>query len=135
MAGAPRTISAAVLRALLAALASSGVDATLVLQRHGVALETLNLPEGRVPANVAFRIFDEAPALAGDEPWLADVERVLLSSEPFAFSDAHAAAAQVLCPNARVDRVDGELLSWYGARAVAGLGYLRALADDNRPAA
>ncbi len=75
------------------------------------------------------------PALAGDEPWLADVERVLLSSEPFAFSDAHAAAAQVLCPNARVDRVDGELLSWYGARAVAGLGYLRALADDNRPAA
>ena len=71
------------------------------------------------------------PAVAGTEPWLADVERVLLSSEPFAFTAAHAAAAQALCPNARVQRVDGEMLSWYGARAVPGLAYLRALADDN----
>ncbi len=72
------------------------------------------------------------PALAGAEPWLADVERVLLSSEPFAFAPAHVAAAAALCPNARVERVDGELLSWYGARAVAGLRYLRTLAGDNR---
>ena len=74
------------------------------------------------------------PALSGGEPWLAQVERVLLSSEPFAFGAAHVAAAAALCPQARVERVDGELLSWYGARAVAGLAYLRALADDNRPA-
>ncbi|MEP7303081.1 MAG: helical backbone metal receptor [Caldimonas sp.] len=73
------------------------------------------------------------PALSGDEPWLAEVERVLLSSEPFTFEARHVAQAQTLCPNARVQRVDGELLSWYGARAVAGLAYLRALADDNRP--
>ncbi|MGZ5713710.1 MAG: helical backbone metal receptor [Caldimonas sp.] len=72
------------------------------------------------------------PALAGDEPWLGRVERVLLSSEPFAFEAHHVEAAQALCPQARVERVDGELLSWYGARAVAGLAYLRALADDNR---
>ncbi len=75
------------------------------------------------------------PALAGDEPWLAGVERVLLSSEPFAFQARHVAEAQALCPAATVHRVDGELLSWYGARAVAGLRYLRALADDNAPAA
>jgi len=72
------------------------------------------------------------PALAGDEPWLASVERVLLSSEPFSFTTSHVAAAQGLCPQAAVQRVDGELLSWYGARAVAGLAYLRLLADDNR---
>jgi len=72
------------------------------------------------------------PALAGDEPWLHSVERVLLSSEPFSFTASHVAAAQALCPQAAVQRVDGELLSWYGARAVAGLAYLRALADDNR---
>ena len=72
------------------------------------------------------------PALAGDEPWLHSVERVLLSSEPFAFAERHVAAARALCPGAAVQRVDGELLSWYGARAVAGLAYLRALADDNR---
>lgn len=71
------------------------------------------------------------PRLLGIEPWLQDVERVLLSSEPFAFGAAHAAAAAALCPKARVDHVDGELLSWYGSRAVAGLAYLRTLADDN----
>ena len=71
------------------------------------------------------------PALAGDETWLGDVEEVLLSSEPFAFRAEHAAAAQAMCPAARLRRVDGELLGWYGARAVAGLRYLRALADDN----
>ena len=73
------------------------------------------------------------PKLAGSEPWLGSVERVLLSSEPFAFEVRHVEAAQALCPGAQVQRVDGELLSWYGARAVAGLAYLRALADDNRP--
>jgi hypothetical protein len=74
------------------------------------------------------------PALSGDEPWLGAVERVLLSSEPFAFEARHADEAQALCPNATVERVEGDLLSWYGSRAVAGLAYLRRLAgDDNRP--
>jgi ABC-type hemin transport system substrate-binding protein len=68
------------------------------------------------------------PALHGDEPWLKQVERVLLSSEPFAFGAQHVAAARALCPNASVLRVDGELLSWYGARSVPGLRYLRELA-------
>ena len=69
------------------------------------------------------------PVVGGAELWLQQVDRVLLSSEPFAFEAAHVDAAQHLCPNARVQRVDGELLSWYGPRAVAGLRYLRALAD------
>ena len=71
------------------------------------------------------------PAVAGGEPWLRDVELVLLSSEPFAFRARHVEAARALCPSAQVRRVDGELLSWYGARAVRGLRYLRTLADDN----
>ena len=74
------------------------------------------------------------PVVTGAEPWLADVDRVLLSSEPFAFTAQHVDEARRLCPRARVQAVDGELLSWYGARAVAGLGYLRRLAagaDDN----
>lgn len=68
------------------------------------------------------------PALAGDEPWLADIARVLLSSEPYRFRDEHIAEAQALCPQARVQRVDGELLSWWGVRGAAGLDYLRGLA-------
>lgn len=70
------------------------------------------------------------PALRGDEPWLAQVERVLLSSEPYAFGAAHIAQAQALCPRARVALVDGEALSWYGPRTVDGLALLRRLADD-----
>jgi ABC-type hemin transport system substrate-binding protein len=67
------------------------------------------------------------PTLRGDEPWLADVREVLLSSEPYAFTSQHIAQAQALCPQARVRLVDGELLSWYGPRTAAGLRYLRQL--------
>jgi ABC-type Fe3+-hydroxamate transport system substrate-binding protein len=67
------------------------------------------------------------PTLTGDEPWLAEVDRVLLSSEPYRFTAQHLAEAQALCPRARVQLVDGELLSWWGARGAAGLDYLRAL--------
>jgi hypothetical protein len=68
------------------------------------------------------------PALTGQEPWLAEVQEVLLSSEPYRFDASHVAQAQALCPQARVRLVDGELLSWYGPRAVPGLRYLRELA-------
>lgn len=64
------------------------------------------------------------PALTGAEPWLQDVDRVLLSSEPYRFGPEHLAEAQGLCPNARVQLVDGELLSWWGSRGAAGLDYL-----------
>jgi ABC-type Fe3+-hydroxamate transport system substrate-binding protein len=69
------------------------------------------------------------PVLRGDEPWLAEVRELLLSSEPYAFGPDHLPLAQALCPNARVRLVDGERLSWYGARTAAGLRYLRELAS------
>jgi ABC-type Fe3+-hydroxamate transport system substrate-binding protein len=68
------------------------------------------------------------PVVAGDEPWLDAVDEVLLSSEPYPFTAAHIAHAQRLVPHARVLRVDGQALSWYGVRAVAGLRYLQQLA-------
>lgn len=74
------------------------------------------------------------PVLRGDEPWLAEVDRVLLSSEPYRFTEAHLEAARALCPNAQAQLVDGELVSWYGPRTAAGLAYLRALAGaDTMP--
>ncbi|MBV9891670.1 MAG: cobalamin-binding protein, partial [Rhizobacter sp.] len=48
------------------------------------------------------------PALSGSEGWLAEVDEVLLSSEPFAFRAGHVAEVRALCPRARVRRVDGE---------------------------
>jgi ABC-type Fe3+-hydroxamate transport system substrate-binding protein len=74
------------------------------------------------------------PVVTGDEAWLADVDELLLSSEPYRFGEAHLAEAQALCPNARVRLVDGELISWYGPRAAEGLRYLRGLAGARRPA-
>jgi len=59
---------------------------------------------------------------------LAQIDGVLLSSEPYRFSEAHAAvlAQQIGKP---VQVVDGEMLSWYGSRALQGLRYLQELAS------
>ena len=73
------------------------------------------------------------PALSGREPWLAGIDRVLLSSEPYRFRPGHVAEAQALCPQARVQLVDGELLSWWGDRGAAGLDYLCKLAAEAAP--
>jgi|SRR5450830_77215 len=60
---------------------------------------------------------------------LAQVDRVLLSSEPYRFTEAHVDALerQIGKP---VQLVDGEMMSWYGSRALLGLRYLRALAAE-----
>ena len=68
------------------------------------------------------------PVVTGAEAWLAQVQQVLLSSEPYAFGAQHFDAARQLCTNAQVRLIDGEMLSWFGARAVPGLRYLRDLA-------
>jgi Periplasmic binding protein len=52
------------------------------------------------------------------------VDRVLLSSEPFHFKQQHVAEAEELVPGAKVGLIDGEMTSWYGSRAIAGLDYL-----------
>jgi len=53
-----------------------------------------------------------------------DVDRVLLSSEPFHFKEEHVAEVEALVPEAEVSLIDGEMTSWYGSRAIAGLDYL-----------
>ncbi|MFH1871879.1 MAG: helical backbone metal receptor [Pseudomonadota bacterium] len=66
------------------------------------------------------------PQFAWDAPWLKDVARVLLPSEPYAFSDHDAAEVAALAQRP-VIRIDGEMVSWYGSRAVPGLRYLAEL--------
>jgi hypothetical protein len=53
-----------------------------------------------------------------------NVDRVLLSSEPFMFRSTHVAElhGQLHVPT---DLIDGEMTSWYGSRAIRGLAYLR----------
>jgi iron complex transport system substrate-binding protein len=57
---------------------------------------------------------------------LAAASRILLSSEPFPFAPPHrdALVEQTGLPPARFALVDGELLSWHGARTLDGLAYV-----------
>jgi ABC-type Fe3+-hydroxamate transport system substrate-binding protein len=53
-----------------------------------------------------------------------EVDRVLLSTEPFHFKDHHVREVEGLVPGATVSLIDGEMTSWYGSRAIRGLDYL-----------
>lgn len=65
-----------------------------------------------------------------DPAALADgVDRVLLSSEPFHFHERHIPELAALVPGAEVSLIDGEMTSWYGSRAIAGIRYLVDYAD------
>lgn len=55
----------------------------------------------------------------------ARVDRVLLSTEPFMFGAAHVADLRTRLADKPVELIDGEITSWYGSRAIAGLRALR----------
>lgn len=66
------------------------------------------------------------PRFAWSDELVAGLDAVLLSTEPYRFTEEHADALerQLGIP---VFLVDGEMMSWYGSRALAGLRYLREL--------
>ncbi len=55
------------------------------------------------------------------------LDAVLLSSEPYRFGKGHAdeVRAELGADELPVVPIDGEMTSWYGSRAIAGLRYLR----------
>jgi len=53
-----------------------------------------------------------------------EVDRVLLSSEPYHFHEHHVEEVASAVPGAKVSLIDGEMTSWYGSRAIAGIRYL-----------
>ncbi|MFZ6779430.1 helical backbone metal receptor [Undibacterium sp. Ji83W] len=57
------------------------------------------------------------------------IDRVLLSTEPYRFTESHVDALEKQL-GVPVQLVDGEMLSWYGSRAIAGLQYLKQLAKQ-----
>jgi ABC-type Fe3+-hydroxamate transport system substrate-binding protein len=66
------------------------------------------------------------PRFEWSEQIVGQLDAVLLSTEPYRFTEAHADALekQIGIP---VLLVDGEMMSWYGSRALAGVRYLREL--------
>lgn len=57
---------------------------------------------------------------------LNQLDGVLLSSEPYRFTELHVSELEQKIAKP-VLLLDGEMLSWYGSRAIAGLRYLRTL--------
>ena len=72
------------------------------------------------PSDKRYPVFD------WNESLLNDIDEVILSSEPYRFTEQHVDALkrQIGKP---VRLVDGEMLSWYGSSAIKGLGYLAQL--------
>jgi ABC-type Fe3+-hydroxamate transport system substrate-binding protein len=66
------------------------------------------------------------PRFEWSQALVDDLDAVLLSTEPYRFTQVHADALekQIGIP---VLLVDGEMMSWYGSRALAGIDYLREL--------
>ena len=67
------------------------------------------------------------PRLDDNDPVWQAADAILLSSEPYAFRTRHADELADRFPGKPVLLVDGELLSWYGSRAIEGLAYLQRL--------
>ena len=67
------------------------------------------------------------PSFQWSDALVHDVDQVLLSSEPYRFTEEHVDALerQIGKP---VQLVDGEMMSWYGSRALQGIRYLKDLA-------
>lgn len=74
------------------------------------------------------------PEIALDEKTLSEVDVVLFSSEPYSFGVGDIAAFQSAFPDhaEKAHLIDGEMTSWYGSRAIAGLRYLREFSEAVR---
>lgn len=69
------------------------------------------------------------PEIALDSPDVAAADWVLAATEPYPFRAKDLAG--ITAATGRPTRlVDGEMTSWYGPRAIAGLRYLARLADS-----
>ncbi len=55
---------------------------------------------------------------------------ILLSSEPYPFSNQHIAELQIVYPDSKIVLVDGEFFSWYGSRMNLAVDYFLGLKNE-----
>jgi ABC-type Fe3+-hydroxamate transport system substrate-binding protein len=67
------------------------------------------------------------PVFTWSDQLVQDIDLVLLSSEPYRFTEQHVDTLKQQCGKP-VLLVDGEMISWYGSRSIAGIHYLKKLA-------
>lgn len=95
-------------------------DTYIAATLEAVGWHTLPAVEGGETGAARYPVFD------WDAPWLPEVERVLLSTEPYRFRAEHLPELERLAARPTL-LVDGEMVSWYGSRAAMGLRWLCAL--------
>jgi ABC-type Fe3+-hydroxamate transport system substrate-binding protein len=67
------------------------------------------------------------PEITAEQLATANPQRIFLSSEPYPFAEKHLAEFHAICPNAKIEIVDGELFSWYGSRLRKSAAYFNKL--------
>ena len=67
------------------------------------------------------------PELSVREIQALKPEVIMLSSEPFPFSEKHVKEIQAISPDAKILLVDGEMFSWYGSRLLNAVDYFNSL--------
>jgi ABC-type Fe3+-hydroxamate transport system substrate-binding protein len=65
-----------------------------------------------------------------NEAGTRECDLLLLSSEPFPFSEKHRLELQLALPNLKIILVDGEMFSWYGSRLLHAAVYFRKLLQE-----
>lgn len=65
------------------------------------------------------------PVVTSEQIHAANLDAILLSSEPFPFTEKHQQAFMAQFPGIPVHLIDGEMLSWYGSRLLLTVDYLR----------
>jgi ABC-type Fe2+-enterobactin transport system substrate-binding protein len=78
-----------------------------------------------LPDSARYPVFNWTPDLVDA------IDGVLLSTEPYRFTEQHADALEQQLGKP-VTLVDGEMLSWYGTRSLQGLRYLQTLQSGER---
>lgn len=77
--------------------------------------------------NVFAEQAENYPVISEEEIIDANPEIVLLSSEPFNFTEKHITEFKEILPNANTVLVDGEFFSWYGSRMIYAPKYFEKL--------
>lgn len=81
--------------------------------------------------NLARKAGERYPEFTADELKQLAPDTVLLSSEPFPFSEKHRTSFHDILPGSEILTVDGEMFSWYGSRLLKAPAYFEALLAGN----
>ncbi len=70
---------------------------------------------------------DRYPQISPQQMQELNPEYILLSSEPYPFKEKNITEIRQICPQSKVQLVDGEMFSWYGSRMLKAAQYFKTL--------